>query len=391
MGRAKAFGVIALILLLGLWFGLEFLVDRRDAGFNPVVDPGPYSVSADALKVHEQSFVVDLHADPLLWSRDLLERGRTAQVDLPRLQEGGMGLQVFGVVTKSPKGQNFDRNAGDTDRLTTLFLARRTPPQVWFSLYERARYQARQLERAAERSKGGLLLIRSQEDLDDLLRRRAAGEPVVGALLGLEGAHALEGKFENLQGLFDLGLRMLGTAHFFDNEVSGSAHGLEQGGLSELGRRVVEESERLGIVIDLAHASRKTQHEVIQRSRRPVVVSHTGVKGTCEGPRNLSDQELRAVAETGGVVGIGFFPGAVCGRNLEAILDAIDHAVRVMGDDHVALGSDFDGAVQVPFHVGGMPMVTAGLLERGYSTASIQKILGGNAVRVLRQTLPTGT
>ena len=379
--------LLGLVIILPLaWWTLDVICDRKGASFNPTLDFGPYEVSENARNVHDGLLVADLHADSLLWNRNLKKRGTYGHVDLPRLREGGVALQVFGLVTKTPKGQNFERNSDETDRITLLTLAERWPPWTWTSLYQRARYQAGRLARLS--SADGVTFVRTRGDLDGVVDRREAGEPTLGVLLGLEGAHALEGRFENLAGLHEAGLRMLGLAHFFDNELAGSAHGTEKGGLTELGRRVVTEAERLGIAIDLAHASPRAFDEAVRLAAKPVVVSHSGVRGTCGGPRNLTDAQLKAVAATGGVVGIGLFKGAVCGEDVAATLDAIAYAVRVVGVDHVALGSDFDGAVTAPIHVGGLPLLTEGLLERGFSPQDVAKIMGGNVVRVLRETLP---
>lgn len=374
-------------ILAAAWFALDFVCDRVGASFNRTVDAGPYGVSEEALAVHRGLLVADLHADPLLWNRHLTRRGSYGHVDLPRLLEGGVGLQVFGVVTKTPAGLNFERNSGNSDRVTLLAMAERWPPQTWTSLYRRALYQAGRLERIAS-SDSRVTLVRTRADLEAVVERRKSGQEALGVVLGLEGAHALEGDFDKVRGLYDAGLRMLGLAHFFDNEVAGSAHGVDKGGLTDLGRRVVAEAERLGMVLDLAHSSPAAFSEALAMATRPVVVSHTGVKGTCGGPRNLSDAQLRAVASTGGVVGIGLFPGAVCGNDVAATLAAVEHAVGVVGADHVALGSDFDGAVTAPIDASGLALLTQGLLERGFSRQDVAKIMGGNAVRVLGTTLP---
>lgn len=380
---------IIVVVLAAAWVVPDVVSDRAGASLNRTLDSGPYEVSQEALSVHRSLFVADLHADALLWNRDLRKRGAYGHVDLPRLREGGVALQVFGLVTKTPAGLNFERNTGDSDRITLLALAERWPPATWTSLYRRALYQARRLERLAS-SDPRVTLIRGRADLDALVERRAAGEDVLGVLLGLEGAHALEGDLGHLQGLYDAGLRMLGLAHFFDTEVSGSAHGVDKGGLTELGRRVVAESERLGIVVDLAHSSPATLSDVVALATKPVVVSHSGVRGTCGGPRNLTDRQLEAVAATGGVVGIALFPGAVCGDDVAATVAAIEYAAGVVGVDHVALGTDFDGAVTAPIDSSGLALVTEGLLERGFTRHEVAKIIGGNAVRVLRQTLDGG-
>ena len=181
---------------------------------------------------------------------------------------------------------------------------------------------------------------------------------------------------------------MFGLAHFFDNSFAGSAHGVEQYGLTPRGRELVMRAEALGITIDLAHASPAAFRETLEMATRPVVVSHGGVAATCPGPRNLDDAQLRAIAINGGVIGIGYWPGAVCGRNLEAILRAIDHAVDIAGIDHVGLGSDFDGHVTTPFDTRGLPRLTAALLRAGYNADELRAILGGNVRRVLAANLP---
>lgn len=381
--------LLYLLLLIGLlWVAVDLVADQPAASFNKTRNPGPYRISPAASKLHSQLLIADLHADTLLWPRDLVEKGSWGHVDLPRLLAGGVAIQGFGVVTKTPANLNFERNTGDTDRILTLAKASEWPPQTWTSLLERARYQAALLHNAAARSTGRLMVLRTRADLDVLLARRAKGEAVVGSFLSLEGTHALESKVENLDLLFADGFRQVGLAHFFDNEVAGSAHGVQKGGLTALGRQVLARAEELGMAIDLAHASRKTVDEVLSAGRRPILVSHTGVAGTCPGPRNLTDDHLRQIAKRGGLIGIALFEGATCGRDLEATLRAIDHAKKIAGVDAVALGSDFDGAITAPIDASGLALITEGLLARGYSEESLGKILGGNVIRFLRATLP---
>jgi microsomal dipeptidase-like Zn-dependent dipeptidase len=168
---------------------------------------------------------------------------------------------------------------------------------------------------------------------------RRAGDPAqVSALLAIEGLHALDGKLESVDTLYAAGFRMMGLTHFFDNEVAASAHGVTHAGLTPLGRQVVARMEALGIIVDLAHSSAQTVQEVLAMATRPVVVSHTGVAATCPGPRNLTDDQLRAIAATGGLVGIGYWDGAVCEPTVANIAKAIQHAVRVAGAAQPALG-----------------------------------------------------
>jgi microsomal dipeptidase-like Zn-dependent dipeptidase len=181
---------------------------------------------------------------------------------------------------------------------------------------------------------------------------------------------------------------MIGFAHFFDNDYAGSAHGADKGGLTDQGKDLLRRMETLGIAADLAHASPTTIDDVLRLATRPVVVSHTGVKATCDNNRNLSDDQLRRIAATGGVVGIGYWETAACGRSAREIAKAMKHVADLVGDDHVALGSDFDGAVVTPFDTSGLPQVTQALLDTGISEESIVKILGGNVRRVFATTLP---
>ena len=218
------------------------------------------------------------------------------------------------------------------------------------------------------------------------LANRAAGQ--VAGFLGSEGAQPLEGKLENLDALYNAGFRMMAPSHFTDTAVGGSAAGVNKGGLTELGRQWVRRMEAKSMLIDLAHASPATLRDVTAMARRPVVVSHTGVKGTCNNPRNLSDDELRAVAKTGGVIGIGLWDTATCGTDARATARAIRHAVKVVGAEHMALGSDFDGSTTVPFDASGWSLMTEALLDEGFSEAEVRLIMGENVVQLLMQALP---
>jgi microsomal dipeptidase-like Zn-dependent dipeptidase len=188
--------------------------------------------------------------------------------------------------------------------------------------------------------------------------------------------------------LFDAGFRMIAPTHFFDTDWAGSAHGVTKGGLTAKGRALVRRLEERRILLDLAHASPRTIAEALAMATRPVVVSHAGVKGTCNNPRNLSDAELRGVAATGGVVGIGFWDTAVCGGDPAAVARSIRYAVTVAGIDHVGLGSDWDGAVTVPFDAASLVELTDALLAAGLPETEVAQVMGGNAVRLLSSALP---
>jgi len=390
-GRIAA-GLLALLLLAAAGtaaFG-PGLVERQR---NAIAPGGPWPVSAEARALHDNLVIGDWHADTLLWNRDLLERGARGHVDLPRLIEGNVAIQVFTAVTKSPAGQNYEQNAADAfDNITPLAIGQLWPPATWRSLLDRARYQAGRLERAAEASDGRLEVIRGEADLDRVLRRRAAGDTVVGGLLGLEGAHALEGELANLDLLEEAGYRLVGLTHFFDNAFAGSLHGLGNAGLTDLGRALVAEVERRGMILDLAHASPAAAEDVLAMTDMPLVVSHTGIRSHCETPRNFPDDLMRRIAENGagkggGAIGIGYWADVTCDASPAGIAATIRAAVDVVGEDHAALGSDFDGSVTTAFDTSELAALTHAMLEAGLTEAQIAKIAGGNMLRVLRARL----
>lgn len=355
---------------------------------NRVLEAGPYAVSTEAQALFDPLFVADLHADPLLWGRNLLKRHRYGAVDVPRLIEGNVGLQAFFIVTKAPFGMNIDRTEADSDMITWLAVLQGWPFRTWGSLMERALYQASLLQAMAERADGKLVPITSKFDFRNYRRMRAKTQDVVGAVLGLEGAHALEGDIKNVGRLFDYGVRIIAPVHFFDTDLGGSAHGVDKGGLTDFGRAVIREMEEYSILLDLAHASPELITDALEVSTRPVMVSHTGVRGTCDNNRNLSDDALRGIAKTGGVIGIGHWETAVCGTDAAAIARAIRYTSDLVGVDHVALGSDFDGAVPVPFDTTGLARIVEALMAAGFNEREIAKVMGENAARVFAAALP---
>lgn len=260
------------------------------------------------------------------------------------------------------------------------------PPRTWNSPKERALYQGERLRKFESESDGSLVLLRTRADLRNFIVSNQKQR--VALLLATEGAQPLEGNLENLDELYAAGFRMMSPTHFTDTEIAGSASGEQKRGLSDLGRKWVRSMEAKNMLIDLAHASPATLHDVTSMAIKPVIVSHTGVKGTCDNNRNLSDDELRAVARTGGIVGIGYWETATCGHDASAVARAIQYAVGVVGVEHVALGSDFDGATTMPFDVTGLPLITDTLKKANLSEHDIALIMGGNAVRILSQNLP---
>jgi membrane dipeptidase len=386
MSRAsKAVPIVSALLIAAALALAPGIAERHYNAVVPRAHPPP---SARAVALHRRLTIVDLHADSLLWGRDLNRRGARGHVDVPRLIEGNVAIQAFTVVTKTPRGLNVQRNDDRTDMITLLAVLSRWPTRTWGSLRERALYQALRLQEMAEHSEGRLTLLHTRDDLARYLARRKTEPALAAGLLGLEGAHALEGDLAALDALFDAGFRMMAPTHFFDTEWAGSAHGVAKGGLTEQGRVLVRRMEERHILLDLAHASPRTIADALALSTRPVVVSHAGVKGTCDNVRNLSDAELRGVAATGGVVGIGFWDTAVCGSEPAAVARAIRYAVTVAGVDHVGLGSDWDGAVTVPFDAASLVELTDALLVAGFTDDDVAKVMGGNAVRLLASVLP---
>ena len=377
--------VLIVVATAGVHFYLPGDTEKR---MNAVLTPPPYAVSPEAAALHRRLLVADMHADSLLWGRDLTQRGTRGQVDVPRLIEGNVALQAFTIVSKTPRNMNIEANDDSTDNITPLAIVSLWPASTWTSLKERALYQSRRLHEFAAASGGKLVVIDSAAGLAAYLERRKKAPAITAGLLGIEGAQVLEGNAANVDAMFDAGFRMLGPAHFFDNEVAGSAHGVHKGGLTATGRDVVKRLEQKKMLVDLAHSSPKTIDDVLAMATRPVVVSHTGVKGTCNNTRNLSDAHLKGIATTGGVIGIGYWETAVCGTDAAAIARAIKYAVGIAGVEHVGLGSDYDGAIKAPFDTSGVALVTEALMKQGFSEKDIALVMGGNYLRLLAQTLP---
>ena len=376
--------LVSAILAIALSLGPTWVAKR----FNPVIHSTPATLTPAAQTLHQSLTVVDLHADSLLWGRDLSKRSDAGHVDIPRLQQGNVALQIFAAVTKVPSPLLLEGNTADSDDIIKLALLQRWPMATWFSLQKRARYQAKRLKRLARQRPNDFRVIETQQDLSEHLAQQQTGQPVTAGLLAVAGAHVLEHQLSNINRLYDAGFRIVGLSHFFDNAVAGSAHGVSQGGLTPFGQQAIQQIESLHMLIDLAHASPQTIDDVLQIATQPVLVSHTGVRGTCETTRNLTDSQLRQIANNGGVVGIGFWRTAVCGEDIDAIVRAIRYAADHIGVAHVALGSDFDGAVRAPFDVSQLGQLTQDLQRNGFTDTEIQKIMGLNVVNLLQQYLP---
>lgn len=376
---------LLIIAIVGFFQLAPGIVER---GMNKVVATTLPPLSPKAKMLHASLQIADMHADTLLWKRDLAEAAGRGQVDLPRLQAGNVALQIFSSVTKSPRNQNYDANGADSDNITLIAIAQLQPVRTWGSLLERSLWHAEKLRRAEAESSGALRILRSGADVRRLIVERVGGAQVTGALLSIEGLQNLEGNPANLDRLYGAGFRMAGLVHFFDNELGGSMHGLKKGGLTPLGRQVVQAMEAKGMIVDIAHSSHQTVADVLAMARRPVVSSHGGVQATCKVNRNLTDDEIRGVARTGGIVGIGYWDAAVCDISPAGIAAAIAHVRDLVGIQYVGLGSDFDGAVTTGFDSAQLAEITQALIDRGFSDIEIQAVMGGNVIRLLEQSLP---
>ena len=361
-----------------------FLPGYVEGSMNQIDGQPLIKVSDEAKALHKTLNIVDLHSDTLMWNRDLGDRADRGHMDLPRLQEGNVALQLFSSVTKTPKGQNYDGNGADTDNITLLTFAQLQPVKTWRSLVERSLYHASKRDSAVSGSDGKLQAVNKPQQLDALLAARQKDRSTVGAMLTIEGLHNLEGKAENLDRLYDAGFRMAGFTHFFDNELGGSMHGLKKGGLTPFGRDILRRMEAKGMIVDIAHLSHAGVAEVLAMAKRPVVSSHGGVQATCKVNRNLTDDEVRGVAKTGGVVGIGYWEGAICSTDPRAAAKAMKHVRDLVGIQHVALGSDYDGATTVRFDTSQLVQVTQALMDEGFTPDEIRAAMGENALRVIR-------
>ncbi len=379
--------IIIIIVLLVIYYAVTLIAPKIvDKEHNKIRDKAPYSVSDKANKIYKAlDFVADMHCDALLWKRDLLKDNDYGQVDIPKMLKANVGLQTFTIVTKSPKGQNFDKNTGGSDNITSLYLAQGRPTN---SLTKRAIYQCEALFDFAKRSDGKFRVITSSKEFKSYLSDKENNKNITAGLLGVEGAHALDGKIENVQLLFNNGVRMMAATHFFDNKLGGSAHGISGEGLTDFGKQVIIKMDKLNMIIDLAHCSPKMVEDIVKLTKRPLVSSHTGVKGTCDNVRNLSDKQIKDIANSGGLISIAMFKQAVCGVDAAATAKAIKYTVDLVGVDFVALGSDFDGSVTTPFDITGLPLIVEELIKLGFTEEEIQKVMGDNVKIFLLKNLP---
>jgi membrane dipeptidase len=333
-------------------------------------------------------FIADLHCDELLWDRNLLKKINYGHVDVPRMQQANMAFQVFTIVSKVPAGINIEQNDDKSDQIALLSFAQLRPVSNWFSIKERALNQCKTLHDFAAESNGQLRVITSQSELQQFITDRASNKSLTSGMLGLEGAQPLEGDLANLDEFYKVGVRYIGLAHFYDNEWAGSAHGMKKSGLTEIGKKLIRKMDSLHILIDLAHSSQQTINDVFALHDGPVLVSHTGIKGVCNNQRNLTDEHLMEIGKRKGLVGIGLWETAVCGKDAAATAKSIRYVANKIGVDKVALGSDWDGAIEAHFDVTGLPLLVTALEKENFTRPEIEKILGGNVRDFFLRNLP---
>ncbi len=382
-----SFLVTALLILIIALFG--FFPPFIDWHSNRVLSSDQASIADQAIELHKKLFIGDWHADSTLWSRDLSLRHSRGHLDIPRMQDGNVALQMFTSVTQAASNSSYTYNVENArDEITLLAIAQHWPLATWTNLTERAAHQAKKLRDIARFNQSNFMLITSQTDLAEFLDKRQLNSKLVGGLLGIEGSHALEGQISNIKYLFGLGFRMMSLQHFFDNQLGGSLHGESRSGLTFFGRKALFEMQRLNIIVDLSHSSEKVVRDVLEVSKKPVVLSHTGFLGHCPSARNISEQLMREITSNGGLIAVGFWEGAICGNTPRAVADAISYGVKLLGDDAVSLGSDFDGNITTTFDASELILLTQNLLDLGLSEKQIKKVMGENMLQFLQNHLP---
>ena len=368
---------------------------------SPAMTPAGSSasmVSERAARVYREAIVIDTHND---MPSKMIDDGYDADVrhtpgfektqgetDYPRLVESGI-TGVFMSAYIDPEKWTF-----------------RNPDQSW----EQVQVYLDTIHAFANRHPDRLLFATTAEQI-----RQAKREGKVAILIGVEGGHAIENSLDNLRELHRRGVRYMTLTWNNGNEWAGAAAGLNNtstGGLTDRGREIVREMNRLGILVDISHVSDSTFFDAVAASAYPVIASHSSARALNRHRRNLSDDQLRAVARNGGVVNVNFYSAfidsaflerseALAGNDaairalprpaLSVLLDHFEHIIRVAGIDHVGIGSDFDGVggllPQGMDDVTRLPLIVQGLLDRGYSEADVRKVLGGNMLRVMERAI----
>jgi membrane dipeptidase len=300
------------------------------------------------------------HPGTIAWLRGTVPSppGRTGiQADFPKLRQGGVDAGLFAV---------------DVTRAYQNHLAYAMDGLGYFLS-------------DVEQSGAGVTVARRA---DDVVRAKAAGG--LAAILAIEHSDATERSLNVLRALYEVGVRSIGLTHHTSSWAADGCFEAREGvGLTHYGGRLVREMNRLGILVDLAHASEAAFFSTLEASARPVAFTHGNARALCDHPRNLTDAQLKALAANGGVIGLSYVPAFVDREapTIERLLDHVDHIAEVAGIDTVGLGGDFDGGGTLLADATEVPLITKGLVERRYAEGDIRKVLGLNALRVLRATI----
>jgi len=327
-------------------------------------------LSESALALHRRAIVCDGHSDTMLaldrQKRSLGERSTTGHADLPRLLEGGVTAQLFALFVED------EYLPGEAIRRTLQLL------DLFY--------------REAAANADGMLVATTAAEI-----RRAKAEGKLAGLLGIEGGEAIEGDLAALRCFYRLGVRLLTVTWNRRNALAdGQKEARTNGGLTTLGVEAVQEMNRLGMIVDLSHLSAAGVQDVLAVSRAPVIASHSNARAVQDHPRNLTDEQVRGIAQGGGLVGVTLVPIFVAPEGqatLERLVDHIARLLQVGGEDHVGVGTDYDGfgfhGPADQFHdmpdVSHLPRLTEALLRRGLSERVIEKVLGGNFLRVFEE------
>nr|CAG4719562.1 unnamed protein product [Naegleria fowleri] len=393
--------VVRSFLIRSVLSGVIFFVALPwafDTFSNQIYSFETFLKNANAKTIHENiPFIADLHADTLMWKyRGGFLTTEKGHVSLPKMQRGNQALQVLAAVNFIPHTLNMKTNVNSTDILPFLIASQLYEYSAWFSPFGRARAYSKLLHQYESESKGIFTIIKNKKNLEEFITKRSHNKKHASGLFSIEGATVLENNLDNIQKLYDMGVRMFGLNHFGDNQVSGSLHGLTKYGLSDFGRQVVKKLSDLKVIIDLAHASEKAMNDVLEMLERgeistSIIISHTGVKGVCNTTRNLSDEFAKRIAKHGGVIGIAFFKYTTCGLGFESVAKSIKYLKNLLGGhsvDNIALGSDWDGTIKAFGASDHLVYLTDALISEGFTEKEISQIMGGNVLRMLRRSLP---
>ena len=319
--------------------------------------PVPPQLLTGHPRLHHETIVVDLHNDLMLdvqsGKRDITRRSPVGHSDLPRFREGGVDVQVFALFVHPSEA---DRGRQRVSALLDAF------------------------DHLAASNQSALSSVTSAAEI-----RQLHGTGRLAVVLAVENGSALEGDPAYVDVLFRRGVRMMGLTWNNSNGLADGALESTHGGLTPVGRAVLQWMQDVGMVVDVSHLSEKSFWDVLAATHGPIVATHSNAAGLTSHQRNLTDDQLRAMAERGGVVGVNFVPAFLGGASLAQVLEHVTYLVSLIGANGVALGSDFDGftgRVNGLEDVSRLPALTAALLGRSYEPETIRKILGENALRV---------